>query len=512
MIDSIISQSIRSTVKQHPILAALFTAFVILCVHQYFNTRSVNAGEPPLIRGLPFIGIAFSLLDPHAFLINAQKKHGDVFSVLLFGIKTHVILDPIRGIPAVLKNSKTLSFRETEPWIDDCFFDYPASITQNDDFEFLALEKIVKPHLVGTAGLEEMSESYLNALRLLLNQELSKLKESDDADGWVKFDDLFTWSRSILFQASSTALFGPEFPMQCCEDYWTFEANLFKFLTLPQFLISSAVKSRNKLVSTVAEAIARHGGFPGASQLVKDRVDLSKEFGYTDASIAKTELDILFALQANASPMAYWVLLHLITDPVLSLRLQELADSSDLTNGDVVKIAKLPELNHIFKEALRMHSHAPIIRKVMSRTKIPIADKHSEGGVEDIFVDAGTYVVIPTPTVHFSDLNYPDPDVFDPSRWADQASVASEKDAGRPAAVNSARQQLVSFGGGSHYCPGRFFARIEILSFAIFFYKMFEVESPESVKMASGWRTGAYAQGTQLPVTKTPIVIRQRKT
>lgn len=504
-----ISQSIYTAGSQQPALASLVAVSIILCVHHLIKTRAPR-NAPPVIGGLPFIGIALSLVDPHKFLSGAQKKYGDIFSVLFFGIKAHIVLDPIRGIPAVLRNSSTLSFRETERWIDDCFFDYPASMTEDDDFEFKALDKMVKPHLVGSAGMAEMSEAYLTSLRGLLDHEVKSFSTRTGGDGWVDMDDLFKWSRRLLFQASNVALFGPEFPMDCCEDYWSFEENLFKFLTLPQFLISSAIRSRNRLVSRVAATVAKYGGLPKASKLVQERISLTQSFGYTTESIAKTELDMMFALQANATPTAFWVLLHIITDPSLSLKFRKIADDTAMSNDELLKTAKMPELDGVFKEALRMHSHAPIIRKVMAQTVIPIANDHVEGGIEEMIVEPGSYVVIPTPTVHFSELNYPDPDVFDPSRWDAQPLEKCEKTNSRSTNIKMARQQLVSFGGGSHYCPGRFFARIEIMSFAILFYKLFEVQNPERVKMASGWRFGTYAQGTQLPATKTPIRLRPR--
>lgn len=353
----------------------------------------------------------------------------------------------------------------------------------------------MRPYLVGTLGIAEMSKSYLRTLRSLMHHELENFR----ANHWVQIDDLFEWSRSILFRASSTALFGSEFPMDCCEDYWTFEANLAKFMTLPKFVISSAVRSRHRLVSRVASAIEQHDGYPTASRLVKERIEMSKSFGYSSAEMAKTELDIMFALQANASPMVYWVLMHLLTDPILSTAFKDIADESDLSDEDLIRISKLPELDCIFKEALRMHSHAPIIRKVMSRTVIPIGNSDDESKKE-VVVEAGSYVVIPTPTVHYSELNYPDPYTFDPSRWSEKKSSRTK-----------ARQQLVSFGAGSHYFPGRFFARIEIMAFAVFFYKLFEVDDVQSIQMASGWRKGAYAQGTQLPASMVSISIRPRK-
>ncbi|KAG8168600.1 hypothetical protein KVR01_001349 [Diaporthe batatas] len=109
---------------------------------------------------------------------------------------------------------------------------------------------------------------------------------------------------------------------------------------------------------------------------------------------------------------------------------------------------KLPYLNQVIEEALRLHGAAPSgLPRVVPPEGATLAGKYIPGG---------TIVCTQAWSLHRMPDIFPDPERFDPDRWG--APTKSMRDASMP------------FGGGSRVCLGLHLARMELrLGIAHFF-------------------------------------------
>ncbi|CAH0051416.1 unnamed protein product [Clonostachys solani] len=108
---------------------------------------------------------------------------------------------------------------------------------------------------------------------------------------------------------------------------------------------------------------------------------------------------------------------------------------------------KLPYLNAVIKEALRLHPPMPIM---LGRT-VP------EGGANICghYIREGTEVGIPSYVLHRDPAIFPDPDSWKPERW-----LKAETDKDSLADMDRA---FFAFGGGAHTCSGKHISMMEII-------------------------------------------------
>jgi cytochrome P450 len=103
------------------------------------------------------------------------------------------------------------------------------------------------------------------------------------------------------------------------------------------------------------------------------------------------------------------------------------------------EIAKLPLLDAVFQEAMRLYPPAPTL---MRRTRVPVR-------LGDIALGAGATIIIPVYVVHRHRLLWRDPLSFDPSRFTPEAKANRHCCAYMP------------FGAGPRTCIGGSFAMLE---------------------------------------------------
>jgi cytochrome P450 len=191
---------------------------------------------------------------------------------------------------------------------------------------------------------------------------------------------------------------------------------------------------------------------------------------------------------ANSIPIIGWCLIELIKDPALFAAVREEVDTAfdiDSTSGfrrvDLKKLADLPLLQSIYSEALRVHVSIAITREV----------------IEDVILDEyilkkGYLVQAPGMIAH-----------LDQPTWGVEGHPASEFWAERhityvdevDSSGNSRRVKkfslankagggsLVAFGGGVSICPGRHFAKQEIMSVVAMLVVNLDMELKEWMQM-----------------------------
>jgi hypothetical protein len=230
-----------------PHYLALFI-LIAFAYHFLFVTNGPN--EPPLVRGIiPFLGVAPSFLrNPEPFLLDCQKRYGDIFTIYIAGRRMHIIADPINGIPAVYRNFKTFTFQILSNNFDVVLFG--VSEKQAKD---AALYKdnltAIAPNLLSQYAVETLIENFNKNLKPVLSREVRKL----DTDGQLRKEgivvDLIPWFRKIMFEASGKALFGETWPCDdgFLDDFVEFENGTYRILKrYPRFLTQKAIQARER--------------------------------------------------------------------------------------------------------------------------------------------------------------------------------------------------------------------------------------------------------------------------
>jgi len=176
-----------------------------------------------------------------------------------------------------------------------------------------------------------------------------------------------------------------------------------------------------------------------------------------------------FSMQGNTVPVTSWILIELVRDPALLATIREevsravdrepnstLAGTEGQLTWDIPKLLALPVLSSVFTETLRLR---------MSNN--PNRQLTDDLEVNGYLLKKGNQVMIPNWIPHLHDpewiTNNPSPLEHPPSKfWAGRflttVEGSKEKTNLRPKPGT-----YFPFGGGATMCPGRFFAKQEIL-------------------------------------------------
>lgn len=163
---------------------------------------------------------------------------------------------------------------------------------------------------------------------------------------------------------------------------------------------------------------------------------------------------------------------HILYDPTLLATLREeisLAVSQGTEALEYRLEQQCPQLRAVYFEALRLTSSSSTVRDVQRQTEIG-----------DKVLRTGANILIPYRQLHVNpDTFGQNADQFDPDRFLHNPSL-SKSPSFRP------------FGGGKTYCPGRYLAEREILTFVALALHRFEIcfasDRREGItKAASSW-------------------------
>ncbi|KAK3324364.1 cytochrome P450 [Cercophora scortea] len=214
------------------------------------------------------------------------------------------------------------------------------------------------------------------------------------------------------------------------------------------------------------------------SRFARELARWVRDDGFSKQSAQGIMSLIVFALNANTIPITTWALYELIKDPALfqEVKTEVLqAYTVDAATGerriDVQKLGTLPLLQSVYTETLRIHMSLNLTREVNN----PVV-------VEGYKLRKGAVMQAITQLAH-----------LDEATWGREGHPASEFWAGRHLKYAPGLEKggggvvpeffmagkagsFVPFGGGPSICPGRVFARQEILLTLAMIVTRFDVE------------------------------------
>ncbi|KAF3920566.1 hypothetical protein ABW20_dc0110441 [Dactylellina cionopaga] len=328
-----------------------------------------------------------------------------------------------------------------------------------------------------TAGLDRMTGVYIREL----NKELER-----DSGTTFKEVDLFAWVKKTMFPASGRALYG--YKLRITDDlvanFWKWDGaflELCKFY--PDWLIPGVRAARSKVLNEfirwreevkdlrneIEDDVEWEENF--GARLIRERVKLTEQVLEEDdvKGHACIHLSIFWGLEANAIPTAAWTIANAVLVPGLLGRLKAevspfrrpAAEGSSMPTFDIEQLTKLPLLNAVWQESMRLGVSSLSPRMVIEDTEI-----------DGFMYKKGGMIQGCAPVVQLEE-EYWGKNVmeFNADRWlpfpGEDPIVAGKR-------IRDYQSKIRPFGGGHSICPGRHFAAQEILATVAIFVTAFE--------------------------------------
>lgn len=160
----------------------------------------------------------------------------------------------------------------------------------------------------------------------------------------------------------------------------------------------------------------------------------------SDKQVRDEVMTFLLAGHETTANALTWTWVLLSRHPDVHKRLHErVRDAGDLSGDPFETLSRLPYLDRVLSESLRLYPPAWAIERT------PVEDDEWNGYA----VPSGSHVIIPIHTIHHHPGLWEDPERFRPSRFEDDAT-GGESDF-----------RYLPFGAGGRQCIGKEFARME---------------------------------------------------
>ncbi|KAE8414446.1 cytochrome P450 [Aspergillus pseudocaelatus] len=377
----------------------------------------------------------------------------------------------------------------------------------------------------------------------IITSQISSLSIEDE---WIQMPDLLQFFRDHVGRAVLQSLFGPLLLsvnptfMECL---WEFDAATpYLAKRLPRWLVPSAYRVRESLLDQIqnwyrharvhfhGSLIAEDGdGDPcWGSRMMRERQEfLLAVDRQDDASLASTDLGLIWTSITNVVPTAMMAVFHIFQDPTLLYRVRESIQDHDVVSFEpelAVSMDKLLQndlLQAVYAETLRLyvqayvtrcsaHEPASVGRWWLGQNDVVMVSSYVNHMHEQLWnTKDGAYPVNTFWADRFL-LHPADPRSGPRRTWRDQVDPYHHVNGvgSQPSfSMKGLEGMWIPYGGGTSACPGRNFAKRLILFTCAFFVSQFDVDiQVSSLDMDSS----TFGLGTQKPKHKVPFAIRRR--
>jgi Cytochrome P450 len=456
---------------------------------------SAKPQNPPKIPyTLPWLGNSLDFLAPRPGLFwrnlfSTHPRETGACTLLLGGQTAHVIFDP-SAVQALFK-VRGLGREKFNHQIMQNAFSMPRE--QVSKFYGLGEQPTIDEKgraITATEKQEEIWQEFLvktdavNELTRTFTRRFKGYVEADErlADGQTVEVGLMEWLRDHMFNASSTALLGSRlldvYP-QLTAEFWPFErAFLGLFFGIPTVFTPKEKKARDTaMAGFIRWRIQMDEECKGKP--VDPRSDVSwepiwgsrasrarqlfyEERGLTTHSRAAADLGFLFGIASNAIPSAGWMLMHILDpngDKTVLPRLMKELEAAKMSDGElnISILVGLPLLQSIWQEILRLYTDVLVTRDLKEDLVLPF----DEGARQMVF-RKGALVMAPSYLGHHDAARWTEPphETFYADRF-----LKKDPETGKSIfTMGGTNGKLFPFGGGKTICPGRVFAKQEVLA------------------------------------------------
>ncbi len=466
--------------------------------------------EPPLVfHWFPFIGSAITYgKDPPTFLLECRKKHGDIFTYVMFGSKTTVYLGTA-GNEFIL-NGKLQDLVADEIYGPLCTPVFGSGIVYDcPNQRFMQQKKFVKFGLTQNA-----LESHV---RLIEKEVLDYIKATPSLKGTSGILDVPPAMGQITIFTAARTLQGAEVRSRLTTDFAKLYHDLdmgfqpinflMPWLPLPQNRRRDiAQRTMRGLYMDIINERRKRGGFVEG----KDEPDMLWNLmscvykdgeKIPDIEVAHMMITLLLGGQHSSSSASSWIVLRLAARPDIVEELyQEQARLGGLKGGGFRPLEHrdvdqgMPLMQNVVKETLRKHNSIhSILRKVKRPMEIP--------GTE-FTLPPGRVVLASPAATHADERYFAKPDEWDPHRWDDRVEVETEEDVvdyGFGKVNKGTRSPYLPFGAGRHRCIGEGFAYVNLCTIIATLVRNFKLSTVDGKGAVPETDYGSLFTGPQRP-------------
>ncbi|XP_054847748.1 7-alpha-hydroxycholest-4-en-3-one 12-alpha-hydroxylase-like [Eublepharis macularius] len=468
------------------LLASLFSA-ILGGLYMAGGFRKRRHKEPPLDKGLiPWLGHGLSFKkNPVEFLEKMQKKHGDIFTVLVGGNYLNIVMDP-HTYRTIIKESK-----------DKLDYDTFASTVVFNVFGFHLSEshhkikEIVSKKYLRGKNLADLNQVMMENLKTVL---LKSLSSGDGERPWQQ-DGVLHFSYKAMFQAAFMTLFGTDTPKsgdskETSKDHIATECGdwLESFQKFDKYFPQMTIGIMDPLSKKEMERLRNFFWDVLSVEKLSQKDNISKWVAEIDRQMCETGMTeklrtqfmfvLFWASQANLGPAIFWVFVHLLKHPeamkavkeevdrILKETDQEVKPGSPLINVSLETI-KTPVLDSAIQETLRLNVSLFVIRSIMEDMDLTMTD-----GKEYSLRKGDQLLLSPFVGLHMDPEIYPDPQNFKYDRFLNPDGTKKEfyKNG------EKLKYHIMPWGAGPSMCPGRFFAVSEMKMFVMLMVMYFDME------------------------------------
>ncbi|XP_060103922.1 7-alpha-hydroxycholest-4-en-3-one 12-alpha-hydroxylase [Heteronotia binoei] len=450
--------------------------------------RKRRAKEPPLEKGLiPWLGYALEFRQNGVdFLRKMQKKHRDIFTVLLGGYYFTFLMDPLSFGTVVKEARAKLDFNTfAEELVEKVFGYRPSSMSHK------ILESASTKHLKGN-GLVVMTQAMMDGLQTVM---LHSLGSAEGGKPWNQ-DGLFHFCYNTVFRAGYLALYGNEPskrengpPGAKKDDLQHSEEIYEEFRKYDKLFPRLATSTLSYGKKREAERLKRlFWGLLSVKNVyekdnisgwVREQEQRLAEEGMPEYMRDRFMFLLLWAAQGNTGPASFWLLLHLMKNPeamedvrkevdrVLKESGQEVRPDGAVINVTKEMLTNTPVLDSAVEETLRLAAAPLLIRVVMEDMTLKMND-----GREYAVRKGDRIGIFPYLAAHMDPEIHPEPHAFKYDRFLNQNGAKKEfyKNG------EKVKYFTMPWGAGTSMCPGRFFAVNEMKLFVFLMISYFEMQ------------------------------------
>jgi cytochrome P450 len=423
---------------------------------------------------------------------ECKQKGINAVSIILSGKKTHFVFTP-DGVSSAFK-SRALTRFELDRQLgrnslgmskEDAVRAFPSDLNPKKS---LTTERIHANMLLSTDAVNTLTDKFIEVFQ----DRLSAV----NTDGNCIEINLYQWVREQAFYASMVSLGGTkllEMYPDISHEFWAWDEGLVGMLFgTPRLFARAAYSARDSLIDKLEKWLA--AGYAASTddsdpdwepnfgaRVMRKRHEYYAQQKMTLRGQASADLVFFGGILTNAIPTIGWMLMHILSPtnpPELRSWVTDEIRSAQREDGsiDVLLLSKLPLLNSMFHEVLRVYIDLLIVRQVDADTTI---GPH--------IVHKNEVIMAPSWLSHRNPEHFIKPDAFDPARF-----LVDDPETGKMKfSTAGLTGKFFPFGGGHYMCPGRTFAKQEVLGAIAVLLLSFDIDFVEFVKPSGQGYTSA---------------------
>ena len=532
----------------------LLTIAILTIVRIYTTSRyrlslsqdAVAAGSakanppPPVPYTIPFLGHAIAFLAPRpgqfwAKLFRSHPRATGACTLLLGGKETHILFSP-SAVQALFKtrgpnrDGFNLQVGELGLGVEHQEALKYYGLGEGPDHTGMTpiqqQEKVNHNYLLEKNSVNELTAGFIRVLKAQLAEEM----KSEGGEGAEKEVDLYAWLLDRMFRASTTAFMGSrllEMYPNLREDFFAFDRHMLTmFFGIPRFLAPTAYSVRERALSGLIAwqrqmqeecngTVTDPDGDIDWEPVYGSRANRARQRYYSSRGLnmrtrAGMDLGFLFGASSNAIPATGWMLMHILNpegDKSLLSRVMEEIETAEREDGslDVPTLVALPLLQSIFQEVLRLYVDVLVTRELKEDLTLPL------DGERRVKLGNGSVVLVPSWLGHRDESLWVSPPC---NQFYAERFLKSDPDTGKQTfTMRGTEGKFFPFGGGRTICPGRIFAKQEVLASVAVVLLSFEME-PRGFVDEKGKSTQAFPElrksfsGSGIMATDADMIIK----